>query len=170
MHNRFTGEITKLGKEWQRRVSHLVDNKQIEDKENVIRNGHKVIIVWGAPGSGKTTYVKKNMKYGDMVIDLDFIKQAISFQEKTEAPDSLLDVALKVRELLYSIVAGRQIPECTVWVVAGLPSYKERKELKNRLQANELIFMKASREQCIRRVLADDTRKDKELQRKIVAK
>ena len=42
----------------------------------------RVILVWGPPASGKTTYVKKHMADGDMVIDLDAIKHAISFRDR----------------------------------------------------------------------------------------
>lgn len=41
----------------------------------------EVIIVCGAPASGKTTYVKNNMTIGDLVIDLDAIRCAIGFVE-----------------------------------------------------------------------------------------
>jgi len=57
-----------------------------------------VYIVWGSPASGKTTYVKKHMEGGDLVVDLDLIKQSISMKEKTTAGDNLLNVALSVRE------------------------------------------------------------------------
>lgn len=42
----------------------------------------QVILVCGLPASGKTAYVRQNMVPRDMVVDLDAIMQAISFQEQ----------------------------------------------------------------------------------------
>lgn len=129
----------------------------------------KVYIVYGAPASGKTTYVKKHKKAGDLVIDLDYIKQAVSLEGKTEAPDNLLDIALAMRECAYGLIEERKVDCKTVWVVAGLPSRKQRLELKERLKA-ELIFMDASQEECIRRACQDPERADKEKAEAIIKK
>ena len=55
------------------------------------RFGHKkrIYIVWGSPMSGKSTYVKQVMQYGDMVVDLDIIWYAISYQDMYIKPDPL---------------------------------------------------------------------------------
>ena len=49
---------------------------KFNDEGEIIKS--KITLVWGSPASGKTTYVKNNMKLGDMIIDLDYIKQSIS--------------------------------------------------------------------------------------------
>ena len=127
----------------------------------------RVVIVWGPPASGKTTYVRKHMTVGDLVVDLDLIKQAISMAGKTEAGDNLLPTALRIREMLYQLVARREVGCDTAWIVASLPRRAEREELKLRLRA-ELVQMRASMQECISRALADPERLDKELQARII--
>ena len=39
-----------------------------------------VYIVWGSPLSGKTSLVHQMMRYGDIVLDLDALWQAVTFQ------------------------------------------------------------------------------------------
>jgi len=140
------------------------------DKEgNIVQTTNNVYIVWGSPGSGKTTYVKSKMNIGDMVVDLDLIKQAISMQGKTQATDNLLDASIKIRDFIYTLIQNREVDTKTIWVVAGLPRREDRQKLKGYLKA-ELIYIDATIEQCIVRVKADTDRLDKELQVDIVNK
>jgi predicted kinase len=134
---------------------------------NVVKS--KVFIVWGSPASGKTTYVRNNMSLGDLVVDLDNIKQAISMADKTSASDHLLPVALQLRELLYQLIEQRNIECDNVWIVAGLPQKEEREQLRVRLDA-ELIFIDTSKEECINRAMNDKERKDKNIQMQIIEK
>jgi predicted kinase len=137
-----------------------------EDGEIVKSN---VYLVYGSPASGKTTYVKNNMAYGDLVVDLDLIKQSLSMSNKTEAPDNLLSVALNVRDYLYNLVESRQFHCNNVWIVASLPIAEERNELRSRLGA-QLVFMEATEAECMKRAMADDERQDKEKQVAVIRK
>jgi predicted kinase len=129
----------------------------------------KVYIVWGSPASGKTTYVKMNMEAGDLVVDLDLIKQSISMTSKTEAQDNLLDVAIGIREYLYDRIERRQFTCKNVWVIASLPLGNRRTELAKRLRA-ELVHCEATEEECISRAMNDGERLDKEKQIMIIKK
>ena len=128
-----------------------------------------VYIVWGSPGSGKTTHVRNNMVNGDLVVDLDLIKQSLSLKGKTEAHDNLINIALSVREHIYKIIEHRKLNCNNVWVVAGLPDADERMKLQKRLNAKS-IFIDASKEKCIYQAMNDEEREDKEIQIKIINK
>lgn len=131
----------------------------------------KVSIVWGAPASGKTTYVIKHMDDGDVVVDLDLIKQSLSMQGKTQTGDNFLNLALSIREHIYELIEYREVIKCNrVWVVAGLPKREDREYLFNRLQADNLIHIKATKKECIERADNDSDREDKQLQRMIINK
>jgi dephospho-CoA kinase len=127
-----------------------------------------IYIVWGSPASGKTTYVRKHMDKGDLVVDLDLIKQSISLSNKTGAPDNLLLIAIKIRDMLYGMISRREFDCINVWVIAGLPKKKQREELRLLLKTDKCIYIEASKERCILQAMADDERLDKEMQRRII--
>ncbi len=163
-----------------RRIGQLVA-KQRDGKKGVLINGSyyydddgnmqpfRVYIVWGAPGSGKTTYVRKRMQPGDVVIDLDLIGRALSMADKTDVPRNVERVAYDIRDYLYSRIEQRQLDAKRVWVVAGLPKREQRHEIASKLNA-ELIFIDSEFNDCYMHILHDDERKDKALQLAIIEK
>lgn len=115
----------------------------------------QVFIVYGAPLSGKSTYVRQEMEPGDLVVDLDSIQAAISFQPMyTPLPD-LKKTMFAVRDFLYDQIRIRNGNWTTAWVIAGLPRKDERERLAARLGAST-ILMEASREECQTRLLNSD--------------
>ncbi len=129
-----------------------------------------IYIVWGAPASGKTTYVREHMEPGDLVVDLDLIKQSLSMQDKTETSDNLLNVAIGVRDYLYNVIETREIECNNVWVVAGLPQKEDREKLMQQLKTDKLIFIDTPIDECIKRAMNDTERKDKKKQQYIIDK
>jgi predicted kinase len=160
-HNRSNETATRNGYTFDA-DGNLVSINESKYKTNVY-------IVWGSPASGKTTYVSKYKSKGDLVVDLDLIMDSISMNGKSKDNDKLLPVALGVREYLYNIVEKREIDCENVWVVATLSRRYEREQLRDRLNA-ELIYIEATRDECIARAYKDDDRHDKELQKKIIDK
>lgn len=129
----------------------------------------EVFIIYGSPASGKSTYVKEHMEGGDLVVDLDLIKQAISLAYKTEATDNLVDTALAIRDKLYELIEDKKVDAKKIWVIASLPRRQERLDLAKRLGA-ELIYCEATVRECIDRAIADVDRRDKEMQIKLIDK
>lgn len=129
----------------------------------------KKYIVYGAPGAGKTTYVNKHRQYGDLVVDLDLIKQAISMEGKTNAPDNLLSVANAIRETIYREIEANKVDCKNIWIIASLPYKNERIILSKRLKA-ELVFINTDILSCIDNAMNDDSRSDKQLQKYIINK
>ena len=126
-----------------------------------------VIIVCGAPASGKTTYVKNNMTLGDLVIDLDAIRCAIGFVNGKTPVDNLLPVVKEIRDHLYGMITDGKINAPTCWIIAGLPKASDRKALANKLNA-KIVYMDVSEEECIARAATDPDRDDKALQAEII--
>lgn len=129
----------------------------------------KVYVVHGSPASGKTSYVREHMSPGDLVVDLDYIKQAISFCTPIDAPENLLNVAIGVRDYLYELIEERAVDCCNVWVVACLPKRDERRELIERLDA-EPVHCSADYHECIERARYDDEGRDVTLRRALIDK
>lgn len=129
----------------------------------------KIIIVYGAPASGKSTYVNEHAEEGDVIVDLDNIQRSFQICRKSEGKKELLEHALYIRDYLYKMLEQQRIPVKTAWIVAGLPDSFERQALAKRLNA-ELIFMGVSKEECIRRAISDNSRENKELQVDMIEK
>ena len=115
----------------------------------------QVFIVYGAPLSGKTTYVRQNIEPGDLVVDLDAIRSAISFQPVYCSPTPLSRIAFAVRDFLYDQIRIRSGEWQTAWIIAGLPRKDERDRLASRLGAS-LVLIESTEEECLSRLYAAD--------------
>ena len=163
-----------------RRIAQLIA-KQRDGKKGVLINGSyyyddngeiqpfRVYIVWGAPGSGKTTYVRKHIQQGDIVIDLDLIGRALSLADKTDVPRNIERIAYDIRDYLYTQIEQKALDAKRVWVIAGLPKKEQRQQIASRLNA-ELVFIESNFKECYQHILHDDERKDKALQLAIIEK
>lgn len=129
-------------------------------------------LVCGPPGAGKTTHVRKNKRYGDLVVDVDTIYEAISQLPPYEKPEHLLRLAFDVYyQLIEKIETGRLPKEvANTWVIAGGAKLQKRHQLQRRLRA-EVIVIEASLNDCLRHILNDNRRRDKlDLWRPLVEK
>lgn len=117
------------------------------------RFGHKqnVYIVYGSPLSGKTTLVKQLMQYGDIVLDLDSIWQAITFQPEYIKPNNVRFNVFKLRDEMLQQIKTRYGNWYDAYVISSLPDKYERERLAQSLGA-ELIYCECSKEECIRRL------------------
>ena len=75
---------------------------------------------------------------------------------------------MEVRELLYRLIEERKVDAKRIWVIALLPTRAQRRELKARLNADELIHIDTSIDDCVSNMLGDKKRKDKEKEMKII--
>lgn len=117
------------------------------------RFGHskKIYVVWGSPLSGKSTYVKQVMHWGDLIVDLDMLWMAISYQDMNIKPDPLRFNLFKLRDDLYDQVKTRYGTFYDAYIISGLPDKYERERLAQTLGA-ELIYCESSKEECLKRL------------------
>lgn len=127
----------------------------------------EVFIVYGAPLSGKTTWVKDNMSEGDLVIDVDSIWQCISGQDRYIKPNRLKSVVFKVRDSLIDCVKYRLGKWNNAYIIGGYPLQSERERLIKELAARE-VFIDASKDECFERLEAVQDGRDKEEWRKYI--
>lgn len=112
----------------------------------------KVYLIYGAPCSGKTTYVRNNMSAGDLVIDLDTIWQCISGQDRYVKPNELKPIVFDIRNKLLDSVKTRQGRWGTAWIIEGLPLLGERMRRIETLGA-EPIFINTPKQTCLERLI-----------------
>ncbi|MGN0695043.1 MAG: HNH endonuclease [Lentihominibacter sp.] len=117
----------------------------------------KVYIVHGAPLSGKSSFVRENKGERDIVIDIDMLWHAVTFEPMYVKNNYLKSNIFLLRNTLLDQVKVRQGLWQTAWVIGSYPSRAERERLADRLGA-ELIHIDTGEEECQRRLLASGDR------------
>lgn len=135
--------------------------------ENGMPTPQKIYIVYGAPASGKTSYVKKHMKVGDLIVDLDYLMHAISYTDRNEDSNNLLNIVFKIRECIYDAIISKEVDAERIWIISGLPKKKEREQLKEQMQAILVPILKTKQE-CYENAKKDN--RDMYLQKIIIDK
>lgn len=123
-----------------------------------------VTIVFGASGSGKTTYCEENMNDGDLLIDLDYIRSDITGKEmyQWDGAEKLNESLLKRNSLLASLARpGADKKYKRVWFILSSPKIEVQQWWSNRLKA-KTILMKTTIGVCKERVKSDRRREGKE--------
>lgn len=129
----------------------IISFKEHNKEHRRFGNKQNVYIVYGSPLSGKTTLVKEIMNYGDIVLDLDKIWEALSFQEEYIKPNNLRFNIFKARDDMLDQIKTRYGGWYDAYIIAGLPDKYERERLADSLGA-EIIFCEVSKEECYTRL------------------
>ena len=131
IHNRFGGRV----KDYQR----------------------KIYYVWGAPCSGKSTFVKDNMQRGDIVFDIDKLWSALSGQPEYVKPNEIKSIVFNARNAIFESIKMRAGKWQQAFIIEGGALIGDRKRRIEALGA-ESIFINATQETCLQRLLKDDKR------------
>lgn len=164
-HRAMIAEQSERSRESRRRI---LQNGCYMD-ENGFLQKQKVFVVWGAPASGKSTYVAREKKRGDLVLDLDLLKAAL-YGETGRCEgcgENLLPLAISVRDFILEQVQLGTADCENVWVIASLPKKAVRNALRESLNA-ELVYIESDYHECLRRARADPSRHDKVFQQYII--
>lgn len=145
-------------------VHHRCHN-EIHEKQGYKQK--KVYIVWGSPLSGKSTYVDQVAKYGDMIVDIDRLWQAVSGRPMYEKPNRIKGNVFDLHNHLLTQVAQRMGHWNTAYIIGGYALPSERERLAQRLGA-ECVHIDTTREECLARLAAcPDGRKKSEWEKYI---
>ena len=132
IHNRFGGRLQS----WQR----------------------KVYYVYGAPCSGKSSFVRENMQRGDLVLDIDSLWSALSGQPEYIKPNEIKAVVFNARNAIIDSIKTRAGNWQTAWVIEGGALLGDRMRRIDTLGA-ESMFVDATRDECIKRLASDEKRR-----------
>lgn len=121
----------------------------------------EIIIVYGPPASGKTTYVKKNMDKGDMVYDYDAVMQSITFSEYQQHIPNAHDTCLLIRNTMIDY--AQHIDEGRLYIITTYLS----KKITDRLSNYHTVRMSTDIDTCIERV-NNSNRSNKEALKKVI--
>ena len=111
----------------------------------------EVYLVYGAPMSGKSEWVRENMSEGDLVINVDEIWKAVSGCEKYVKPNRLRSVVFKVRDGLIEAVRYRAGKWNNAYIIGGYALSSERLRLCKELSARE-VYIESTFDSCCERL------------------
>ena len=114
-------------------------------------NKQNVYIVYGSPLSGKTTLVRELMSYGDLVLDIDSLWQAVTFQPAYVKPKNVRFNIFKLRDEMLDQIKMRYGGWYDAYIIGGYPDKYERERLAQTLGA-ELIYCESTKEECLERL------------------
>lgn len=119
----------------------------------------KVYYVYGAPCSGKSTFVRENKGNSDLVVDIDLLWQAITGGALYDKPDALKTPVFALRDSLLDIVKTRSGKWERAWVIEG-GARKGDRERRIAMLGAEDIFINTDKESCLMRLASDEKRVD----------
>lgn len=126
------------------------------------RFGHKperkVYIVYGSPLSGKSSFVRNQMKRGDLMIDMDALYAAVSGLPAYDKPNNLYQNVMAMHNVLIDNVKTRYGKWNNCFIVGGYPEKRKREALADELGA-ELVYCEATKEECLVRLMGDEARR-----------
>lgn len=121
----------------------------------------KVYYVYGAPCSGKTSFVYRVKGNSDLILDMDSIWECLT-GDRYSKPNALKQNAFAIRNAIYDMIKTRyprQGWERAYVIETG--ARKAQREERIKTLGAEPIFIEATKEECLAR-LEQDTKRDKE--------
>lgn len=120
----------------------------------------KVYYIYGAPCSGKTTYVNSIKGNSDIVCDIDNIWQCITGGARYEKPNALRQNMFEIQRCILDMIKNR-FPRVGGWerafVIDGGAARTPRENRIAMLGA-EPIFIDTGKETCLQRLSNDNSR------------
>lgn len=109
-------------------------------------------VVWGAPCSGKSSYVAENAKSGDIVHDFDRLYSAVSGLPLYERNEAISPYVWDLSEEVYQGIEKHS--ELNAWVINSVVDKSKAEDLAKRFDA-ELVVLEISREEAHQRCNED---------------
>lgn len=117
----------------------------------------EVFLVYGAPLSGKSSYVDSVKCEGDLILDLDRLWWALSGCEMYVHPNRIKSNVFSLRNELLRQIQYRQGKWMNAYIIGGYPLSAERERLIGQLGARE-VFIDTPIEICMERLAKDEDR------------
>lgn len=117
----------------------------------------KVYYVYGAPCSGKSTFVRENMQAGDLVFDIDRLWSALSGQPEYVKPNAIKPIVFNARNAIFESIKMRTGNWQQAFVIEGGALLGDRMRRIDALGAED-IFIDTPKDKCLERLASDKSR------------
>lgn len=125
----------------------------------------EVVVVYGPPLSGKTTYVKENITDDDIVFDYDAMAQAITFGDYQDNKRNTQDILLILRNTMIDCTQIKKTGK--LYIITTFLSKKITNRIEDNGMSYKAIKMDADIDVCIDR-LNKSNRPNKEEVKKVI--
>lgn len=125
------------------------------------RQQQSVFIVYGAPCSGKRTWVNDNAGNNDLIVDIDKLWAAVraGVCADNEKPNAIKSNVFALRESLIDMIKVRRGKWKNAYIIGGYPLQGERERLMQTVGADKLIHIDTAREVCETRAQTEEMKK-----------
>lgn len=127
-------------------------NKIHQRFEGFYRN---VYLVYGAPCSGKSTWVSEVANEDDLILDIDKIWESICTSDRYHKPKRLKSNVFGIRDCILDQIKTRTGMWRNAYVIGGYPLRSDRDRLCDLLRARP-IFINATEAECISRAKTEE--------------
>lgn len=131
-----------------------------------LRATPNMTIVFGCPGSGKSTWVQSHSTSTDVVLDLDEIIAVLSGKPLYEQDNIDFAKAVRYRNEMLSMVAREN--RSGFLILTG-STQKQRQWWVDKLQPRHVEVLNTPKAECIERVMRDDRRSNEVKRKHILA-
>ena len=113
----------------------------------------RVYLVYGAPCSGKTTWVRENAEPSDLILDIDRLWNAVRAEScgPFEKPNALKGVIFDLRDALLDMIRVRRGKWQNAYIIGGYPIERERERLIDAVGVDHVVYIDTPREVCTAR-------------------
>ena len=119
----------------------------------------EVYLIYGSPCSGKSTYLDTVRMPGDLLVDIDRIRQCVSGQPTHIITPVLNQVVFKMRDELMECVRYRCGRWQRAYIIGGFPLQSERERICDETGAVE-IYIDSTKEKCLARLQENPNGRD----------
>ena len=112
-----------------------------------------VYVIYGAPCSGKSSYVKSIADSDDVVVDLDNIYEMISNNKRYDRGGgaALKNFAFQIQTYIYTLLRSRSGHWKNAYVITSCPRVGDRRTLRRRVGADDFILIESDIDTCLAR-------------------
>ena len=114
-----------------------------------------VYLVYGAPCSGKSTWVRENAGITDLIVDIDRLWEAVSICDRYHKQGAVKANVFKLYDSLIEQISFRAGLWRDAYIIGTFPLRTDRDRLVNLLDAIP-IFIQESEEVCLERAENED--------------
>lgn len=117
--------------------------------------GRQVFLVYGAPLSGKSTYVQQAKGHQDIVVDINLLFASVTMLPEYDKPDALFPLVRNIQKQLIDNIRTRFGRWHNAWIVGGYADRYRRDQVIAETGA-EPILCDATMDECLNRLKMDE--------------